>query len=210
MATILRATLEGVKYDLDVFEDVEFRLDISAIESGDIGQVFGVSSQNLELPPSDRNNQFFGNLYDIGTTPAVTFIKTVPCQVLQDGQEVFTGVLYLDSVVTDNYGDHVYNVVVANETVDFKYKIQDLVFGDLNFSEYEYTLSFTNISSSWDGNLFSGDIVYPLAEYGQETDDMNIVSLIENGGSTQTFTNENYPVLETAPKHTQHLSLIHI
>ena len=65
MATILRATLEGVKYDLDVFEDVEFRLDISAIESGDIGQVFGVSSQNLELPPSDRNNQFFGNLYDL-------------------------------------------------------------------------------------------------------------------------------------------------
>ena len=33
-------------------------------------------------------------------------------------------------------------------------------------STYNHTASFTNIVDSWDGNLFSGDIVYPLADYG--------------------------------------------
>ena len=52
MSTILRAINDnGVKYDLDILEEVPFRLDISAIESGNIGQVYGVSSQKLTLPP---------------------------------------------------------------------------------------------------------------------------------------------------------------
>ena len=195
MATILRAQLSGSTYDLDVFDDVEFRLDISAIESGEIGEVFGVSSQNLELPPTQNNNNFFGNLYDLGTTPAVTFIKTTPCQVLQDGQEVFSGIIYLDSVVTDNQGDIVYNAVVANETVDFKYLIQDLTFGDLDFSTYEHDYNITNVTSSWSENLFSGDIVYPLAEYGADENDVTSASLLKNGGQPNTFTNGSSPLL---------------
>ena len=72
--TIIRAINDdGVKYDLDLLESIPFRLDISAIESGDIGKVFGVSSQKLTLPPSKTNNEFFGNLYDIGATPATSF-----------------------------------------------------------------------------------------------------------------------------------------
>ena len=68
MATILRAINDdGVKYDLDLQTDLDFKLDISAIESGNIGKVFGVSSQQFSLPPSEVNNEFFGNLYDIGT-----------------------------------------------------------------------------------------------------------------------------------------------
>ena len=99
MSTILRCINDsGVKYDLDLLEDIPFKLDISAIESGNIGTVFGVSSQKLTLPPSNNNNEFFGNLYDVGATPSTSFIKTVPCQVLQNGQEIFTGKLYLDEI----------------------------------------------------------------------------------------------------------------
>ena len=50
--TILRCINDnGDKFDLDLLEQVPFTLDISAIESGNIGQVFGVSSQKLTLPP---------------------------------------------------------------------------------------------------------------------------------------------------------------
>ena len=56
--TILRATNDnGVTYDLDLLNDLDFKLDISAIESGQIGKVFGVSSQQLSLPPSNINNE---------------------------------------------------------------------------------------------------------------------------------------------------------
>src|SRR6056300_1578898 len=133
--TILRCINDlGEKYDLDLIDNIPFKLDISAIESGDIGQAFGVSSQKLTLPPSNNNNEFFGNLYDVGASPSTSFIKTVPCQVLQDGTEIFTGKLYLESVVTDNQGNDLYNVVVVNETVDFGFLIKDKTFSDLDFS----------------------------------------------------------------------------
>ena len=151
MATILRATNEdGVKYDLDVFAGEDFKLDISAIESGDIGKVFGVSSQTISLPPSKTNHEFFGNLYDLGSTPSTSFTKTVPCQVLQNGTEVFTGKMYLQDVITDNQGDIIYNVVVVNETVDFKFLVQDLTFADLDLSALDHDYTYGNITTSWD------------------------------------------------------------
>jgi len=102
MATILRAYNDNQeKYDLDLYNEESFRLDISAIESGEIGTVFGISSQKFSLPGTDNNQQYFGNLDNIGASPASSFIKTLPCQVLVDGQEIFNGKIYLESVVTD-------------------------------------------------------------------------------------------------------------
>ena len=194
MATILRCTNdEGVKYDLDLKEDIPFRLDISAIESGNIGKVFGVSSQQIALPPSNTNDKFFGNLYDIGATPSTTFIKTVPCQVLQDGQEIFTGKLYLDNVVTNNQGDNIYNVVVVNETVDFNFLIKDMTFADLDFSSLNHAYTYGNITGSWDQTLEGGAIFYPLVNYGIDNDNP-LDTQIKGGGGPRTFTNYNSPI----------------
>lgn len=195
MATILRAYNDNnEKYDLDLFQDEAFLLDISSIESGDIGKVFGITSQTFALPSTNINDAYFGNLYDIGATPATSFIKTQPCQVLDDGQEIFSGNIYLENVITDNNGDTIYNVVVVNEVIDFKYQIEDLAFGDLDWSEYNHDLTYTNITDSWDNNLFGGDVVYPLVEYGIEQNDISAV-LLQNGGKVNTFTNRNYPLI---------------
>ena len=192
--TIIRAINdEGVKYDLDLLESIPFRLDISAIESGDIGKVFGVSSQKLTLPPSKNNNEFFGNLYDVGATPSTSFTKTVPCQILQDGAEVFNGKLYLDSVITDNQGNDLYNVVVVNETVDFGQLIQDVNFGDLDFSSLNHDYTYGNITGSWDKTLLDGAVYYPLINYGFDVDVQNDTQ-IKGGGELRTFSNYNTPI----------------
>ena len=152
--TILRCINDdGVKYDLDLKDNPDFKLDISAIESGDIGKVFGISSQRLTLPPSKTNNEFFGNLYDIGSSGNTSFIKTVPAQVLQNGIEIFSGKMYLENVITDNVGNDIYNVVVVNETVDFDLLIKDTTFGDLDFTALNHDYTYGNITSSWDGDL---------------------------------------------------------
>ena len=193
--TILRAyNDQGQKYDLDVFNEEAFLLDISAIESGDIGQVFGISSQTFALPATNNNNEYFGNLYDLGADPSTSFIKTQPCQVLSDGVEVFSGNIYLDNVVTDEQGDTIYNAVVVNQTIDFKYQIAEKDFSILDWSAYNHDLTVANITSSWDLALFGGDIVYPLVEYGAEKDDPT-ATLLENGGGTGTFTDDLSPLL---------------
>lgn len=194
MATILRAyNNDGVRYDLDLFNEEDFLLNISAIESGDIGKVFGISSQQFSLPATDNNTEYFGNLDNLGAQPATSFIKTLPCQVLSDGQAIFTGNLYLDSVVTDQNQDTIYNVVVVNETIDFKYQIRDLTFNSIDWSDYNHTLNYTNITESWDQNLFNGDVVYSLVEYGK--DEGNSAVYLENGGGVGTFTNGATPLL---------------
>jgi hypothetical protein len=194
MGTILRTQNDlGTKYDLDLFNEEEFLLDISAIESGDIGRVFGISSQTFALPPTKTNDEYFGNLYDLGSSGEVAFIKTQPCQVINDGQAIFTGRLYLESVVTNQRGDTIYNVVVTNETVDFKFAIEGLTFGDLDWSEYNHNLTYANVSSSWGNALFGGEIVYPLVEYGNKEKDVQS-SLLKSGGDSNTFTNSNTPM----------------
>ena len=194
---VLRCTNEaGVKTDLDIIQDSGILLDISAIESGEIGTVFGVSSQGFALPPTNNNQAFFGYLDNLGSTPATGFIKTIPCQVLNDGNEVFDGKLYVQDVITDQNGDTIYNVVVVNETIDFSIAIQNLTVQDLDWSNYNHSYSYANISASWSDNLFGGDIVYPLIDFGQIPGDP-LATEISAGGNARQFDNANFPLQVT-------------
>jgi len=164
---------KGQKYDLPILENVGLNLDISAIEAGSIGSLFGISSQNISIPGTDTVNQFFNNLFDLGTTPAVAFYKSVPCQLLVDSEEVFTGRMYVDNITSDDSNDVVYNCVLINETIDFKNQIENKTLSDFSgsWSKYNHTLTWTNISSSWNNRLFNGSIFYPLINYGSNVND---------------------------------------
>lgn len=206
---ILRATnQDGVTQDLDVIQDIDILLDISAIESGDIGKVFGVSSQEFTLPGTDKNQDFFGFLDNLGATPAVGLTKTVDCQVLFNGQEIFTGRLYVSDIITDQQGDTIYNVVVVNETVDFKFQTQNLYLQDLDWSNYNHTLTYGNITGSWSGSLFNGDIAYPLINYGYEENSVSGFTQIAAGGGKRNFDNSDYPLNITYFKPTIRLKSV--
>ena len=168
---ILRVTNDkGEVYDLTPLEDIDLRLDISAIENTEIGVSFGISSQEFAIAGDNDSNQFFGNLYDLGATPAVALMNSVDCQVLSDGQEVFTGKLYIRDVITNQQGYTIYNTIVVNETIDFKYRIQNLTLNDpkFDFSPYDHNFTAANVTGSWTGSLFSGSIIYPNIHYGND------------------------------------------
>jgi hypothetical protein len=191
---ILRATNDdGFKVDLDVLEsNAPIKLDISAIENTQIGQSFGISSQTFSLPGSATNNAFFGNLFDLGATPAVALENSIACQVLTDGAEVFTGKLYITDIVTDQKGYTTYQVNVVNETVDFKFQLTDTLLNELDWSEYSHSYTYANISSSWQEKLFSGSIIYPHVNYGQPEGDATISEYGFNG--SRTFDNVTFPL----------------
>jgi hypothetical protein len=161
------------KFDLTIKDSVSLKLDISAIEAQEIGEIFGVSSQTFTLPGIDENNQFFNNLFDLGTTPAVAFGKTAPCQVLVDGAAVFTGKLYIRDIVSDQYNNVIYNCVVTNETVDFKTLVENRTVASLasNWSKYNHAYNWANVTKSWEDKLFTGSVFYPLVNYGSSVND---------------------------------------
>ena len=173
MSVILRCTNDdGIVQDIQVQDQTDLRLDISAIENTTIGDVFGISSQDFSLVGSDGVNAFFGNVWNLGATPAVALQNSIDCQVLLNGAEVFKGKLYIKNIITDSEGYNViYNVIVVNETVDFKFEIQDLYLNQLNLSQYDHNFTYANISASWNGGLLGGDIVYPFVNYGRPEGD---------------------------------------
>jgi hypothetical protein len=193
-SVILRATNDyGQVYDLEIVDIPQFLLDISAIELGQIGTVFGISSQNFTLPGSDTNNQFFNNVFDLGATPAVALNKSVPCQVLVDGEAVFAGKLYINNLISDQYNDVIYNCVVVNETVDFRILTENQGLSDLNWSKYNHTYNYAAISQSWNDQLFSGSIFYPLINYGANPSDPNSPGF-EFGGAKYQMDNPTTPL----------------
>ena len=121
-------------YDLDTLTDISFRVDLSAVENGSIGSVFGVASQQFDLPSSKTNDIFFNAAYVINSSFGRGFKNSVECQVLQGGNEIYKGNLILDEVVTDGKKDNVYKVTIVNETIDFQTEIQDQYIRDLDFT----------------------------------------------------------------------------
>ena len=196
-SVILRAINDNQqKFDLELDNIPQFLLDISAIEAGEIGQVFGISSQNFTLPGTDTNNQFFNNLFDLGTTPAVGLTKTVPCQVLVNGASVYTGKLYINNIITYQFFDVIYNCVVINETIDFRSRIDNRALADLDWTAYNHTYDWLNVSRSWNDQLFSGSVLYPLVHYGKDPNNVS-GSQLEFGGGVFQCDNPNYPLLVT-------------
>ena len=77
---ILRATKpkkgsQSETIDLDILDAEEIKLEISAIESGAIGDTFGVSSQAFMLPATNINQDFFGNIDNLSVSNEQAFIK---------------------------------------------------------------------------------------------------------------------------------------
>lgn len=191
---ILRVTHDGARYDLDTPSDISFRVDLSAVENTQIGSVFGVASQQFDLPSSTNNDKFFKAAYNINSSQAVGFKNSVECQVLQGGTEVYNGNLFLDEVVSDGAKDNVYKVTVVNETIDFQTEIQDQYIRDLDFSDLNHDYTMANITASFETSSFlDGDVFYPLIDYGTDGTN-NELPIFEAGGEAGKFDNQNSPI----------------
>ena len=199
MSVILRCTNDqGVVADLQVQEDVDLRLDISAIENATIGDVYGISSQEFSIVGSGEANTFFGNLFNLAASPSVALQNSIDCQILLNGAEVFTGKLYIKNIITDSDGyETIYNVLVVNEVVDFKFEIQDVYVNQLDFSAYNHNLTYANVSQSWGGGLLDGAVVYPFVNYGKAEGDPNAPDFAfasTNFSSSNTIDNYSSPL----------------
>jgi hypothetical protein len=70
------------------------------------------------------------------------------------------------NVIANKFIDS-YEVTIYGTLSSFGREINRLYLTDLTtLQAFNHTSSYDNISASWSGNLFGGDIVYPLADYG--------------------------------------------
>jgi len=157
---------------LDLFKDEDILLSDNVTGLFDLGIIPADFTRQITLPGSKKNNAFFEHVYDISVQSPDTFATNikVPCYLDFGGVYLAQGYLQLNKVnVYANKFIDSYEVTIFGAVSSFAREINRSFLTDLNsLSIYNHTASFSNISASWAGELFSGSIVYPLAEYGSK------------------------------------------
>jgi len=155
---------------LDLFQDEEIKISNNITNLFDIGSIPAAFSRTIMLPGTKKNNAFFEHVYDISVTNPYLFSTNtkVSAYLDFDGIYLVSGYLQLNKVTVyenkfiDSYEISLYGIVSS-----FSRDINKLTLNDLStLNQFNHTASYNNITASWSGNLFSGSIVYPLADYG--------------------------------------------
>ena len=157
---------------LDLFTDEDIKLSDNVTGLFDLGIIPADFTRQITLPGTKKNNAFFEHVYDISVFNPDTFATNIKVPAYLDfgGLYLSQGYLQLNKVnlYANKFIDS-YEVTIYGAVSSFAREINRSYLTDLDsLSAYNHTSSFNNISASWAGQLFNGDIVYPLAEYGQK------------------------------------------
>ena len=181
---------------LDLFKDEQIQISDNITGLFDIGSLPSDFSRAITLPGTKTNNAFFEHVYDISVTNPFLFATNIKVDAYFDfgGIYVASGYLQLNrvNVIANKFIDS-YEVTIFGSLSSFAREINRATLNDLTtLSQYNHTASFDNISSSWSGGLFSGDIIYPLVDYGTNleytfTPDSYGINTISSSLSVQNF-----------------------
>ena len=157
---------------LDTFKDEEIKVSNNVLDLFDLGEIPGTYTQTLTLPGTKKNNAFFEHYYDISVYFPDLFNtnQIVPAYLDFDSFYLVNGYIQLQKVnVIENKFIDSYEItlfgIISNFSVDTRASfLTDLT----SLSVFNHTSSYSNVTSSWTKGLFNGDIVYPMAEYGQK------------------------------------------
>jgi hypothetical protein len=155
---------------LDIFEDEDIKLSNNVTGLFDIGQLPSDFTRQITLPGTKVNNAFFEHVYDISIDNPFLFATNIKVPAYFDFDSIYlsSGYIQLNKVnVRANKFIESYEVTIYGTLSSFGRDINRNFLTDLtSLSQYNHTSSYNNITASWAGGLFGGDIVYPLADYG--------------------------------------------
>lgn len=155
---------------LDLFDDEIIKISNNSTGLFDIDKLPSDFTRQLTLPGTKKNNAFFFHYYNIDVDNPFLFAQDekVDCYLDISGYLLVQGYLQLNDVITENNRVVSYSVTLLGSVSNLSRDLRTTNLTDLDsLSVYNHTSSLDNISDSWDGNLFSGDIVYPMVDYGK-------------------------------------------
>jgi len=176
-----RLFVEGI--EADTLGDIDVEFTFSVADVSDIERRNTSYSKTLTLPSTAKNQQLFGNIFDISVSndyivgdvnigqnfnPA----KQAQAQIFLDNVKIFDGVLRMMKI-NSKEGDIVYEVNMFGRLRDILHELGDKTLADLDFDDYDHVWNRTNIEASWSRTDWvdgAQNYVYPLVDYGYSTD----------------------------------------
>ena len=167
-AFTFRLVADGTQ--LDIFQDEDILLSNNVTGLFDIGVLPAEFTRQITIPGTKVNNAFFEHVYDISIDNPFLFATNikVPAYIDFDSVYLIQGYIQLNKVnLLANKFIESYEITLYGSLSSFARDINRNYLTDLtSLSQYNHTSSYDNIVASWSGSLFSGDIVYPWADYG--------------------------------------------
>ena len=158
-------------YELDVLKGSPFTLDFNFKDIKDLKSK-GSHSYNFRLPSSDKNDDFFGSYFQVGSYYSEDNFSFNPfgmveCYVLKDTIEVFKGNLQLTNIYLKNKNSYEYECILFSEEVGFSDVIKGIKFNALDYAGWNHELSAGIVYNSYAlENLSNGEIIWSLWDYG--------------------------------------------
>jgi len=132
-------------------------------------------SKNIKLPGTKKNNDAFGNLFDVNSTFDVYDVnKKIDARIVENGSLLLGGYLQLISVTKNNSdglqgGSISYNVIVFDNSVDFFQTVGDKLLRNLDLADYNHTYEKSTIQNAWYTHTSEDIYQYPLLDKSSET-----------------------------------------
>ena len=139
-------------------------------------------SKTIEIPGTSANNKIFSHLFEVEQTVYGTSFNPnikADCIIYADGVEQLRGFLRLLSIKVDDSTHITYEVTCHGQSADFFTTIAERKLNQLDFSEYNHTLSSGNIIDSWSNQIYKNGSPQSFA-YG----DGYMYAMIDKGHPT--------------------------
>jgi hypothetical protein len=183
---------------LDLMEDNPIKLNLSVADIMDPTANPSTYSQTFRVPNTANNNLFFKSAFNIN---AVSFDATqkIESYIEDSNVTIAVGSIRLSNIITNNRDKNVeYEVTFFGEVSDFSAAIGGSFMNSLNLTAYNHLKSYVNVVDSWSKNLFLGDVIYPLIEWGYDYLNgepvQNTLSYRDGTHSKKGFTANNHPL----------------
>ena len=151
---------------LDLENDQPITANYQFKDIQDFKSTKGNHTYNFRIPSTANNNNFFNFYFKVTQYGNFDPKKKVKASILKNTFEVFDGYLQLTNVIRSNNKPTFYECVVFSSVSSIGQVLKGKYLNQFDWSAYVHAKSLTNVTQSFLGNLFSGDIIYSLYDYG--------------------------------------------
>jgi hypothetical protein len=153
----------GVTADLYKGEDIT--LVKQAKDLTDLGATRTDFSRPFTIPATDTNNGIFTHFYNLDIDDPYPVHNKAEASINVKGVQIFEGVLELMNVTLKNNIPDSYEVNFYGRNKQLTTLWGDDYLRDINMN-LDHALTYTNVVASWGGTLQSGQIRYPVIDFG--------------------------------------------
>lgn len=186
--------------ELDLYNEEPIKLNLSVQSDKDPDVNTSDFSRTFRVPNTPKNSEFFKSVFNVNS---IDFDATASADayINVNGGFFNSGNIRLMAIYRlDSQGKVEYEIMFLGEAGNFGSTVSPRDFSTLNLGAYSHNITYTNIVNSWSGNLFNGDIVYPLAEWGYtyntstQIPEQTTLSVYGGTASVKGFTNSINPL----------------